>query len=134
MKLERRPTIFRALHLRPFCLEAAQSFRFFGGTLIVLVSFLPRTMTIFIPSIHPATLVANHYFATHVNLARLRHQKQALAKLVPEGGRQVSLWKEPFALPPGDVTESSPLGDVINLKNFLFRQSAIRLYVREHED
>ena len=29
MKLERRPRIFRALHLRPFCLKAAQSLRFF---------------------------------------------------------------------------------------------------------
>src|ERR1700730_3295064 len=109
MTLERRPTIFPALHLRPFCLEPAQSLRFLGGTLIVLVSLFPRTMTIFIPSIHPASLVADRYFATHVNLARLRHQKQTLAKLVPVGGRQVSLWKEPLAFRPGNVTQSSPL-------------------------
>ena len=49
-------------------------------------------------------------------------------------GRQVSLWKEPFTFRSGNVTQRSPLRDIINLKNFLFGQTAISLYVRELED
>src|SRR5665213_763992 len=78
--------------------------------------------------------VADDNLASHVEQPRFRHQKPAIAKLLPVIGRAVLLGIEPFLFSGGDVAECPSLRYRVDLQHLIFSEYPIYLHRQEIED
>src|SRR5579863_8719724 len=78
--------VARAAQDRPLCLKAIQGRGLAPVASSVLVSSLPGSMTVLAECFAVPVVVANQYFAAHMNQAWFRHQEIAVAELLPVVG------------------------------------------------
>ena len=76
-------TKFRTIGCCPFGLKFFHRFPFPFVALFVFVSFLPGFMTVCAERISYPSVISNKYFATTVDVARLRHEQVTIAQLPP---------------------------------------------------